>query len=110
VRAAADARNRVFTLLTRRYDQVRRAVVFLRWDEGDADRIVPSLYKKHRGSSIASGHVHVGGASFSHPLKEAFHQRHDIPTTRGASSGSTYATWPPFTGMATGPTMARADT
>jgi hypothetical protein len=47
VEAAADMRNRAFTLFTRGYDQVRRAVVFLRWDEGDADQLVPSLYTKH---------------------------------------------------------------
>ena len=47
VEAAADMRNRAFTLFTRGYDQVRRAVVFLRWNEGDADQLVPSLYAKH---------------------------------------------------------------
>jgi hypothetical protein len=34
------------------YDQVRRAVTFLRWNEGDADRIAPSLYSG-RGNSNA---------------------------------------------------------
>jgi hypothetical protein len=47
VEAAADTRNRAFTLFTRGYDQVRRGVVFLRWNEGDADQLVPSLYTKH---------------------------------------------------------------
>jgi hypothetical protein len=41
--AAAD-RQRAFTLFLHTYDQVRRAVHFLRWDQGDADSIVPSLY------------------------------------------------------------------
>jgi hypothetical protein len=50
VKAAADLRNRAFTLFTRGYDQMRRAVAFLRWDEGDADKVVPSLYAKHRRS------------------------------------------------------------
>jgi len=48
VKAALDVRNRAFTVFTRGYDQVRRAVVFLRWEEGDADRVLPSLYAKHR--------------------------------------------------------------
>ena len=48
IEAAADLRNRAFTLFTRAYDQVRRAAVFLRWDEGDANQLVPSLYAKHR--------------------------------------------------------------
>lgn len=54
VQAAADVRNRAFTLLTRGYDQVRRAVIYLRWDEGDADKLVPSLYtKRHRSRKKA---------------------------------------------------------
>lgn len=44
LRAAADMRVRAFTLLTRAYDQVRRAVSYLRWREGDVQKIVPSLY------------------------------------------------------------------
>jgi hypothetical protein len=50
VEAAADVRNRAFTLFTRRYDELRRAGVFLRWNEGDADQLVPSLYTKHHRS------------------------------------------------------------
>jgi hypothetical protein len=44
VARAAEDRQRAFTLLARTYDQVRRAIAFLRWNEGDADRIAPSLY------------------------------------------------------------------
>jgi hypothetical protein len=40
----AQLRQRSFTLFVRAYDQVRRAVSFLRWDENDVDRIAPSLY------------------------------------------------------------------
>ena len=47
IEAAADVRNRAFTLFTRVYDEVRRAVVYLRWVHGDADRLVPSLYVKN---------------------------------------------------------------
>ena len=49
---AAAQRQRNFTLLLNAYDQVRRAVTFLRWNEGDADRIAPSLYSG-RGNSNA---------------------------------------------------------
>lgn len=42
--AAADARIRAYTLMVGAYDQARRAVSFLRWNEGDVDAIVPSLY------------------------------------------------------------------
>jgi hypothetical protein len=45
-------RQRNFTLFLNAYDQVRRAVGFLRWNEDDADRIAPSLYAG-RGNSNA---------------------------------------------------------
>ncbi len=42
--AAAVTRQKAFTLLAQHYDRVRQAVSFLRWNEGDADVIAPSLY------------------------------------------------------------------
>jgi hypothetical protein len=45
---AADQRRRVYTLFVRAYDQIRRAVTCLRWQNGDADRIAPSLYGKRK--------------------------------------------------------------
>ncbi|WP_437769705.1 hypothetical protein WMF27_06945 [Sorangium sp. So ce281] len=50
---AADRRARAFALLVRAYDQSRRAVAYLRWDERDADTIAPSLYKG-RGRAASS--------------------------------------------------------
>ena len=47
---AADRKVRAFTLFTTAYDQVRRAVTYLRWNEGDADSLAPSLYKGRGGS------------------------------------------------------------
>jgi hypothetical protein len=41
---AADRRRRAFTLFVSTYDEVRRAISFLRWKHGDADSFVPSLY------------------------------------------------------------------
>lgn len=41
---AADLRQRVYTLFVKAYDHARRAVIYLRWDEGDADDIAPSLW------------------------------------------------------------------
>lgn len=40
----ADNRLRAVTLMAKSYDQTRRAVQFLRHDEGDVDLITPSLY------------------------------------------------------------------
>jgi hypothetical protein len=42
---AADQRRRAFTLFFRAYDETRRAVAYLRWHEGDADLIAPSIHK-----------------------------------------------------------------
>ncbi len=41
--AAADLRQRVYTLFFNAYDEARRAIAFLRWREGDAHEIAPSL-------------------------------------------------------------------
>lgn len=41
---SADLRARAFTLFVRGYEEVRRALVFLRWWEKDASKIAPSLY------------------------------------------------------------------
>ncbi|XXT20112.1 hypothetical protein WME94_00915 [Sorangium sp. So ce429] len=51
---AADKRARTFALLVHAYDQIRRAVAYLRWDEGDADEIAPSLYKGRTGRASSS--------------------------------------------------------
>ncbi|WP_437624997.1 hypothetical protein [Sorangium sp. So ce1151] len=51
---AADKRARAFALLVHAYDQTRRAVAYLRWNEGDADIIAPSLYKGRGGRSATS--------------------------------------------------------
>jgi len=46
---AVAARQRAFTLFMSSYDQARRAVQYLRWNENDADTIAPSLYAKRGG-------------------------------------------------------------
>ena len=46
----------MFTLFARRYDQLRRAATYLRWEEGDADSVVPSIFakaKRPRGEAEA---------------------------------------------------------
>lgn len=45
----ADLSQRAFTQAVNTYDQVRRAVSFLRWNEGDADDIAPSLWAGRGG-------------------------------------------------------------
>lgn len=41
--AAGELRQRVYTLFFNAYDEARRAISFLRWREGDANAIAPSL-------------------------------------------------------------------
>lgn len=44
----SELRARAFTLLRHAYDQIRRAVHYTRWDDGDAAELVPSFYAKTR--------------------------------------------------------------
>lgn len=46
---ASDQCERAFTLFFRAYSQVRRAVQYLRFDQGDADTFVPPLCGKRKG-------------------------------------------------------------
>jgi hypothetical protein len=41
---AQAQRLRAYTLFMRAYDEARRAISFLRWHEGDDDKILPSLF------------------------------------------------------------------
>lgn len=43
-------RQRHFTLFVKAYDQVRRAISYLRWNENDLEQIAPSLYVAGRAS------------------------------------------------------------
>ena len=43
---AKETRERMLNLLLREYDEVRRMLHFVRWHEGDADAIAPSLWIK----------------------------------------------------------------
>lgn len=47
---ARDARVRAFTLFSSAYGECRRAVAYLRWHEGDAEEITPSLFASRSGS------------------------------------------------------------
>lgn len=42
--SAATMRLRAYSLMVNTYDDARRVITYLRWKEGDADRIAPSLY------------------------------------------------------------------
>jgi hypothetical protein len=50
VTAAAEERQRALTLLLDAYDEVRRAVAFVRWREGDAATMAPSALANSGGT------------------------------------------------------------
>jgi hypothetical protein len=49
MREARELRQRLYSLFMSDYDQLRRAVTYIRWNDGDADTIAPSLFIKRRG-------------------------------------------------------------
>ena len=53
VAAPADNRARAFSIFIHAYDEVRRAVAYLRWSEGDADSIAPSLYAGRKRKPVS---------------------------------------------------------
>jgi hypothetical protein len=58
---AADLRARAFTLLVRAYEDARRAICFLRREQGDAEDVVPSLFlRKGRSRKRAARDVAPG--------------------------------------------------
>jgi hypothetical protein len=67
IAAAAVQRQRNFTLLAHAYDQVRRALTYLRWDNEDLERIAPSLYGgrivKKKGDDTQPGATPAAGAT-----------------------------------------------
>jgi hypothetical protein len=50
---ATDVRLRMFTLVTRDYDEIRRAVQYLRWHDEDAEELAPSLYSGRQNSNVS---------------------------------------------------------
>jgi hypothetical protein len=50
VAQAIVQRDKAYTLFARAYDEARRALLFLRWHEGDADSILPSMYGSRRSA------------------------------------------------------------
>ncbi len=67
VTEAAAARQRAFTLFVQAYDEARRGVSYLRWKEGDADTIAPSLWAGRGGSKRKAQGVGDPGAQPAQP-------------------------------------------
>ncbi|WP_441286620.1 hypothetical protein ACSRUE_30355 [Sorangium sp. KYC3313] len=94
---AADRRARTFSLLVHAYDQARRAVTYLRWDEGDADAIAPSLYKGRTGraassSDAAAAPADEAPAGPTEPASPAALNGAAVPAVPGAALNGTTPT------------------
>jgi len=64
-------RTRAFTLLVNAYDGCRRALSYLRWKEGDADSIAPSLFRKRAGRKPGKKDEEGAGAEAAADAGEA---------------------------------------
>lgn len=73
VAAAADTRARIYTLFVQAYEDARRAIHFLRWNDNDADEIAPSIHTTRAGgrrkgaSTDVPGPGTAGGAAGAPP-------------------------------------------
>lgn len=81
--AVSRTRSQAFTLVTNGWNQVRRGVSYLRWDEGDADEFAPSIYAGRGGRKGADGEVVEGGPT---PIAS------DRPRAPGIDGGGTAPT------------------
>ncbi|MFO0556139.1 MAG: hypothetical protein U0271_47620 [Polyangiaceae bacterium] len=75
----SDRRTRAATLMVNSHGQVLRAGTYLRWDQGDIDRIIPSIYP-NRGSSRSKPKPAEGGVA---PTPQSATQ-----PTNGGSNGA----------------------
>ncbi|HEU4535477.1 MAG TPA: hypothetical protein VFS00_15215 [Polyangiaceae bacterium] len=58
-----DDKARAFRLMVRAYDEARRGLTFLRWREGDADLLAPSIFSgRRRPRDVPAGEAPAGEA------------------------------------------------
>lgn len=70
--SASERRQRAFTLFANAYDQCRRAATYLRWNEGDADELVSSIYG---GRSLRRGKTEPDAEAVKEPATDT----HNLP-------------------------------
>ena len=73
VARAQAQRQRNFTLFSRAYNQVRRAISFLRWDHDDLEQICPSLFagrggRRREQAPLGMPETKIAGAPDGAPL------------------------------------------
>jgi hypothetical protein len=89
---AADDRQRAYTLVYQAYDEARRAIQYIRWHQGDAEKIAPSLYTTRRRPVTASGADAGGDGSTTSPPPPVATPTppavHEPPAARGANGAA----------------------
>jgi len=91
VAEAANERQRAYTLLLLAYDDARRAIAFLRADEGDADDIAPALHPGRPRPKKSEPASPAGGASGTAPTVGG---QPNAPVAGHAGSAADTATTP----------------
>lgn len=81
---ASRERVRALTLLSQAYDELCRIVEFLRWDEGDAETIAPSMYGFHGRRSPRKKDAEVEAEASAAP--EVPHSSLLVPSPASAAS------------------------
>lgn len=87
----ADMRARAFTLLTSAYDNARRAVIYLRWNEGDADSIAPSLFAGRSNGRIKAAEEQPAETNTAATNAAATHAGATTPNTSASTGVNTNA-------------------
>jgi hypothetical protein len=82
---AMDRRARAFTVFQRAYERCRQAAAYLRWDEGDAEALVPSLFTRGRSRKPV----------VNEPGEDLVVTTPAAPTQPGGGSGSADPASPP---------------
>lgn len=85
IAAATVERQRAFTLFERAYDQTRRALTYVRWNEADVEEIAPSIYsgrgngnhRKNDGEPAPA--VATPASPVAAPATPANGHAHDLP-------------------------------
>lgn len=89
VAATAETRQRAFALFVNSYDQARRAVSHLRWNEGDVDAIAPSLYAgRNSGSRRKNGDSETPAPAPTAPKAPAGEVPAPVPESAGTPVGT----------------------
>lgn len=71
VSPSAELRRRAYTLLVRTYGEVRRMMTYLRWEHGDLDALVPSLWAgrtRRSASDVQPAPVPTNGQNGAAPI------------------------------------------